>query len=85
MFLSSMYLGCRHHFPDLLAKNPYEASIGKSPAPDVKMFVKLKEHWPEVDKSLEVRKDIPEEKREELIQLFTSLLEKGDFIRGYYH
>ena len=49
------------------------------------MFVKLKEHWPEVDTSLEVRTiNIPSEKREELLNLFTSLLEKGDFIRGDY-
>ena len=79
------YLACRHHISELLAKNPYEASFGKSAAPDVKMFLKIKQIWPEVDTSLQVRTvKIPEEKKVELIQLFTSLLEKGDFIRGDY-
>ena len=72
-------------FSELLAKKPWGASFGKSPAPDVQMFVKLKEHWPEVDTSLDVRTvNIPSEKREELLNLFTSLLEKKDFIRGDY-
>ena len=45
----------------------------------------MKEHWPEVDTSLEVRTVyIPSEKRKELLNLFTSLLEKEDFIRGDY-
>ena len=76
------FLGCRHHIAELIAKNPWEESYGKSPAPDVRMFVKLKEHWPEVDTSLVVRTvKIPsEEKKEELLNFFTSLLEKGDFI-----
>ena len=75
------FLACRHHISELLAKNPWEASFGKSPAPDVKMFVKIKEHWPEVDTSLEVRTvNIPSEKRKELLNLFRSLLEKEDFI-----
>ena len=45
----------------------------------------MKEHWPEVETSLEVRTVyIPSEKRKELLNLFTSLLEKEDFIRGDY-
>ena len=80
------FLGCRHHISELLAKNPWEASFGKSPAPDVKMFIKLKENWPQVDTSLQVRTvKIPsEEKKEKLLNLFTKLLEKKDFLRGDY-
>ena len=80
------FLACRHHISELMAKNPWEASFGKSPAPDVRMFVKLKDHWPEVDTSLEVRtvKLPSEQKRQELLNLFTSLLEKEDFIRDDY-
>ena len=41
----------------------------------------MKEHWPEVDTSLIVRTvNILSEKREELLNLFTSLMEKEDFI-----
>ena len=81
-----LFLACRHHITELFVKNPREASFGKSPAPDVRMFVKFKEHWPEVDTSLVVRTvKIPsEKKKEELLNFFTSLLEKGDFIRGDY-
>ena len=77
-----LFLACRHHISELLVKNPWEASFGKSPAPDVRMFVKFKEHWPEVDTSLVVRTvKIPsEEKKEELLNFVTSLLEKGEFI-----
>ena len=76
------FLGCRHHISELIAKNPYEASLGKSPAPEVRMFVKLKDHWHEVDTSLKVRtvKLPSEQKRQELLNLFTSLQEKEDFI-----
>ena len=80
-----LYLACCHHTSELLAKNPWEASFGKSPAPDVKIFLKIKEHWNEIDTSLEIRTvKIPSEKREELLELFNCLLEKGEFIRGDY-
>ena len=79
------YLSCRHHVAELLAKNPHEDLFGKTPAPDIKMFLKIKNHWSEVDTSLEVRKpNIPEEKREQLLKLFSSQLEKGDLTRGDY-
>ena len=78
-------ISCRHHTSELLAKNPWEASFGKSPAPDVNIFLKIKEHWNEIDTSLEIRTvKIPSEKREELLDLFNCLLEKGEFIRGDY-
>ena len=59
-----LYLACCHHTSELLAKNPWEASFGKSPAQDVKIFLKIKEHWNEIDTSLEIRTvKIPSEKR----------------------
>ena len=63
------FLGCRYHIAELIADC-------------VRMFVKFKEHWPEVDTSLVVRTvKIPsEEKKEELLNFVTSLLEKGEFI-----
>ena len=47
---------------------------------DVKMFLKIKQHCPR--RYVWTVKIPSEEKRNELLNLFTSLLEKGDFIRG---
>ena len=62
-----------------------EASFGKTSAPEIKMFIQLKEHWPEVNTSLQIRTvNIPKELRDELLDFYNSLLEEDHFIRGDY-
>ena len=62
-----------------------EASFGKTSAPDIKMFIQLKEHWTEVNTSLQIRTvNIPKELRDELLDFYNSLLEEDHFICGDY-
>ena len=77
------YLGCRHHISELLAKNPWYAIFKKDPAPDVQMFVSIKAIWQKIDKEAPI-KVINLPNSELLVDLFKSLLEKDQFIRGDY-
>ena len=77
------YHGCRHHVSELLAKNPWYAIYKKDPSPDVKMFVSLKAVWDDIDHQSPIKTvKLPGSK--ELVELFSSLLKKDQFIRGDY-
>ena len=74
--LPLLFLGCRHHVGELLAKNPWHKIFGKDPAPDVKMFVNIKKVWPKVDTEAPNKLvNIPDEKeRKDLLELLGNLL-----------
>ena len=49
------YLGCRHHIAELHAKNPWYAVFKADPSPDNQMFKKLRDIWPEVDTTEDIK------------------------------
>ena len=77
------YHGCRHHISELLAKNPWHAIFKKDPAPDVRMFVSLKNIWEKIDQTAPI-KQVTLANGKELVDLFSALLEKEEFVRGDY-
>ena len=85
-----LYLACRHHIMELLAKNPFHAVVGYDPSPDILMFKRLKEIWNDIDKTGPfLTFDLDTEQREELIKTYTEILTKEDvdgqiFVRGDY-
>ena len=44
-----LYLACRHHVFDLLAKNTFYKVVGYDPSPDVLMFKRMKEVFSTID------------------------------------
>jgi hypothetical protein len=72
-----LYLACRHHIGELLAKNPFHAVVGYDPSPDVALFRKFKDLWPSLDTSRPfLTFKLETEQQEELIQTFTEILDK---------
>ena len=85
-----LYLACRHHIMELLAKNPFHLVMGYDPSPDVQMFKRLKEIWNDIDTTGPIITfELEPEQREELILTYTDILTKhgvdGElFVRGDY-
>ena len=85
-----LYLACRHHIMELLAKNPFHSLMGYDPSPDVQMFKRLKEIWNDIDTTGPIITfELETEQREELILTYTDILTKhgvdGElFVRGDY-
>ena len=75
---------------ELLAKNPFHAVVGYDPSPDVAMFKKFKEIFPQLDTSgTFLTFDLEAEQAEDLIKLYTDILtregEDGEmFVREDY-
>ena len=70
-----LYLACRHHVFDLLAKNTFHKLVGYDPSPDVAMFKKMKDLWPDIDtQGTFMMFDL--DNKAELVQLFTNILTK---------
>ena len=83
-----LYLACRHHVFDLLAKNTYHKVVGYDPSPDVAMFKRMKDLFPHIDTSGDFMMFDVDNKLE-LIELFTNILTKenvngGLFVREDY-
>ena len=69
------YLACRHHMIDLLAKNTYTKVMGYDPSPDVAIFKRMKDVFPNIDTQGSFMVfDV--DNKEELIELFTNILTK---------
>ena len=85
-----LYLACRHHIMELLAKNPFHSVMGYDPSPDVQMFKRMKEIWKDIDTTGPFQTfELETEQREELILTYTDILEKHGvdgklFVRGDY-
>ena len=78
-----LYLACRHHIFDLLAKNTFHQVVGYDPSPDVAMFKKFKEIFPHINTSGPFQKfDV--DNKDELIELFTNILTKKDFNGNFF-
>ena len=84
-----LWLACRHHVFDLLAKNTFNTIVGYDPSPDVLMFKRMKEVFPKIDTSgpFLIFDDLAN--KEELIELFTNILTKKNvneelFVRQDY-
>ena len=70
-----LYLACRHHVFDLLAKNTFHKLVGYDPSPDVAMFKKMKDLWPDIDtQGTFMVFDL--DNKAKLVQLFTNFLTK---------
>ena len=72
-----LYLACRHHIMELIAKNPFHAVVGYDPSPDILMFKRF------------LTFDLGTEQRDKLIMTYTEILTKEDvdgqiFVRGDY-
>ena len=85
-----LYLACRHHIMELLAKNPFHSLMGYDPSPDIQMFKRMKEIWKDIDTTGPLQTfEFETEQRDELIVTYTEILEKhgvdGElFVRGDY-
>ena len=83
-----LFLACRHHVFDLFAKNTFHKIVGYDPSPDVAIFKKMKDVYPNIDTSGPFQKfDV--NNKEELIELFTNILTKKNvngemFVRKDY-
>ena len=83
-----LYLACRHHVFDLLAKNTFYKVVGYDPSPDVLMFKRMKDVFPTIDTTGDFMMfDI--DNKDELIELFTNILTKENvngelFVRQDY-
>ena len=83
-----LYLACRHHVFDLLAKNTFHQVVGYDPSPEVAMFKHMKDIFPHIDTTGSfLTFDI--DNKEELIELFTNILTKQNvngelFVRKDY-
>ena len=72
-----LYCACRHHVMELLAKNPFHAVVGYDPSPDVAMFKKFQEIFPQLDTSgTFLTFDLEAEQAKELIKLYIDILTK---------
>ena len=83
-----LYLACRHHVFDLLAKNTFHKVVCYDPSPDVAMFKRMKDLFPNIDTSGEFMMFDVDNKLE-LIELFTNILNQenadgGLFVREDY-
>ena len=85
-----LYLACRHHIMELMAKNPFHSVMGYDPSPDVQMFKRMKDIWKDIDTTGPFQTfELETEQREELIMTYIEILEKhgvdGElFVRGDY-
>ena len=70
-----LYLACRHHVLDLLAKNTFHKIVGYDPSPDVAMFKRMKDLFPNIDTSGSFM-TFDLDNKQELIELFTNILTK---------
>ena len=61
-----LYLACRHHIMELIAKNPFHAVVGYDPSPDILMFKRF------------LTFDLGTEQRDKLIMTNTKILTKED-------
>ena len=83
-----LYLACRHHVFDLLAKNTFYKVVGYDPSPDVLMFKRMKDVFPTIDTTGDFMMfDV--DNKNELIELFTNILTKENvngelFVRQDY-
>ena len=83
-----LYLACRHHVFDLLAKNTFYKVVGYDPSPDVLMFKRMKEVFSSLDTSGSFMMfDV--DNKDELIELYTNILTKENvngelFVRQDY-
>ena len=74
-----LYLACRHHIMELIAKKPFYAVVGYDPSPDILMFKRLKEIWNSIDKTGPfLTFDLGTEQRDKLIMTNTEILTKED-------
>ena len=72
-----LYLACRHHCKELMAKNPFHAVVGYDPSPDVMCFKRMKDLWPSLDTSGSfLTFNLEAEQAEDLIKLYTDILTK---------
>ena len=85
-----MFLACRHHSAELIAKNVWYKLFPADKSPECKLFAELRGSWDYLDKSKETQKvDLPEEVKENLREFYTDLYmrgmdNEGNFIRGDY-
>ena len=72
-----LWLACRHHIGELLAKNPFHAVVGYDPSPDVAIFKKMKDLFPSLDTSGPfLTFTLEPEQQQKLIQTYTEILTK---------
>ena len=72
-----LWLACRHHINELLAKNPFHAVVGYDPSPDVAIFVRMKNLFPSLDTTGPfLTFTLEAEQQAELIQTYTDILTK---------
>ena len=85
-----LYLACRHHIMELIAKNPFHAVVGYDPSPDIQMFKRMQDIWSLIDTNGPfLTFELENKQREELIFTYTEILTKhgvdGElFVRGDY-
>ena len=76
-----LFLACRHHLHELLAKNTWYKIFPKDDSPHCKLFMDLKREWEDLDTSSEAEiqiLDLPISEREALIVFFQEIYTNGD-------
>ena len=86
-----LYIECRHHVGELLGKRPWEAIMKYDNGPELSIYNKLRDIWPDIDlDNTELTLlDIPADEKKELLDFFDKILEMKDenndiFVRGDY-
>lgn len=46
-----LYLACRHHILELVLGDAYKECLGETTSPEVELFKKFQQNWPEINKS----------------------------------
>ena len=69
-----LYLACRHHFHELLAKNTWYQIFPKYDSPHCKLFMDLKREWESLDTEAEIQTvDLPATERKALIEFYKEI------------
>ena len=73
-----LFLACRHHMHELLAKNTWYKIFPKDSSPNCQLFTDLKREWDSLDTEADIQKvDLPASEREALIKFYNEIYSKG--------
>ena len=76
-----LFLACRHHFHELIAKNTWYQIFPKDDSPHCKLFMDLKREWDSLNTSSEAEiqtVDLPAGEREALIEFYKEIYINGE-------
>ena len=84
-----MWLACRHHIDEVILKSGFEFIFGSSSSPANQFFIQFRDEiWKLLDTAeyscLTLKSRQEKSRKEEMVKLYTSILENDDFPRGDY-